>query len=331
MADRTSGAFRAGDRGLYTGTGEARDVVIPSAPPWRQFSGRVQVERRIPAPSAAPSTFVATPEMRRAVDAALLLRRPLLVTGPPGSGKSSLIESVARELQLGPVMRWHVTSQSTLSDALYRYDAIGRLHEHNLARGQGAPDISTYLQLGPLGTALLPTARPRALLIDEIDKSDIDLPSDLLNILERGEYEIPELARLDVQIVNIREHASDATFPIRRGAITCHEFPFIVMTSNGERDFPAPFLRRCIRLELSEPTEDLLGRIVERHLGRDAAVIAVDLISDFVAQLREGRPQSTDQLLNAVFTVTQDPGMDAAERQELVNLLTQSLTSNPAW
>ena len=120
--------------------------------------------------------------------------RPLLVTGPPGSGKSSIAESVAYELRLGPVLRWHVTSHSTLEEAVFRYDALGRLQDNQLHSGED--DITKFLRLGPLGTALLGAGLPRVLLIDELDKGELDLPSSLLNVLERGEYEIPELNRL---------------------------------------------------------------------------------------------------------------------------------------
>src|SRR5262249_38678447 len=142
------------------------------------------------------------------VNAALYLRRPLLITGRPGTGKSSLIYAVAWELRLGEVLRWSITSRSTLQQGLYHYDAIGRLQDSQLGgtttEKRLPPDISKYLKLGPLGTALLPTARPRALLIDEIDKSDLDLPNDLLNIFEEGEFPIPELERFDQEIVEIR-------------------------------------------------------------------------------------------------------------------------------
>src|SRR5689334_12572557 len=118
---------------IYTGKAEPHDFDLPAAPPWRRFDGEVPVEvPRVGADPSAGLTFRTTPEMVEAVNAALYLRRPLLLTGRPGSGKSSLIENVARELRLGPVLRWHVTSGSTLQDALYRYDAIGRLHTHTL-------------------------------------------------------------------------------------------------------------------------------------------------------------------------------------------------------
>ncbi len=180
--------------------------LIPPAPPWRVFDRSAASE---------PDPFRTTEAMVDAVNAALTLRRPLLLTGRPGSGKSSLIESVARQLDLGPVLRWPITSRSTVDDALYRYDAMGRLYAERLNDGEPTA-ISDYLRLGPLGTALLPSSRPRALLIDEIDKGDIDLPNDLLNVFERGEFEIKELARLRIRA---RSRFSTPTAPSTRRSL----------------------------------------------------------------------------------------------------------------
>jgi MoxR-like ATPase len=300
----------AADWMIYKGTSKPVDgeVNFPAAPPWRDFTepGR---HRGL--------TYQATPEQVRLVNAVLYLHRPLLVTGRPGVGKSSLAYSVAEELKLGPVLRWTITSRTTLNDGLYRYDAIGRLQEAQLSKDKNAsPDIGKYLTLGPLGTAMLPSDRPRVLLIDEIDKSDIDLPNDLLNIFEEGEFEIPELARIatEDQPVDVREFQSDNRVKIDKGKVRCTTFPFVVMTSNGERDFPAPFLRRCLRLYIKPPDEKELAQIVLSHLekalaGQDDAAMAriTKLINEFVTR-RDQRNETlaNDQLLNAIFLLTRE-------------------------
>ncbi|MRH89608.1 AAA domain-containing protein [Nocardia sp. SYP-A9097] len=288
----------------------------PPPPPWRVFDR----------PDSVPDTFRTTETMVDAVNAALTLRRPLLVTGSPGTGKSSLIESVARQSQLGPVLRWPITSRSTVDDALYRYDVVGRVHAVQMK--DESTTISDYMRLGPLGTALIPNDRPRALLIDEIDRGDIDLPNDLLNIFEHGEFEIKELARLkDPEPQYIRHADSDDRAEIRRGRVVCTNFPFIVMTSSGDREFTPEFLHRCIRLRMPEPTDQQLAEIVAAHLGETAAAAATDLIDAFLQRARKpGAVVATDQLMNAVYMVTQqNPGADA--RQRIIELILQELNS----
>ncbi len=182
---------------------------LGTPPPWRRFGKQSRQDRG--------ATFDPEDAEIDRVNAALLLRRPLLVAGRPGTGKTSLTYAVAHELGLEPVLRWSITSRTQLQDGLYRYDAIGRLQDTQLADKQKVEprDIGNYLTLGPLGTALFgralqtedgepvltedgkPVVYPRILLIDEIDKSDIDLPNDLLHLFEEGEFEIPELARLE--------------------------------------------------------------------------------------------------------------------------------------
>jgi MoxR-like ATPase len=266
-----------------------------------------------------------------AVNAALSLRRPLLITGAPGSGKSTVIESVAAELVLGEPLRWHITSRSTLIDALYRYDVLGRIHEQELRQGKKNPppdDIAQFLRLGPLGTALTPSGRPRALLIDEIDKSDLDLPSDLLDVLERGEYEIPELTRYSADDVAVPLWESDEAYTVHRGKVQCTEFPFIVMTSNEERDFPAAFLRRCIRFSMPVPDEDMIRDIVRAHLDMEVSADGplADLLTGFVANLQAGDNIAIDQLLGAVFVLSGPDAPQGAHREELTRMLLRELT-----
>ncbi|MER8041240.1 MoxR family ATPase [Streptomyces sp. NPDC094032] len=307
---------------FYVGDGEAPTgpegpVALPKAPPWREFPRRSLHER-----------FVPPPGLVEAVNAALALRRPLLVTGPAGSGKSTVIEQVAAELALGTVLRWHITSRSSLTEALYRYDALGRIHAQRLKGRDGGDDIAPFLRMGPLGTALLPTERPRALLIDEIDKSDLDLPSDLLDVLERGEFEIPELARYGTDLVAVREWQGDTHHEVRRGRVQCTEFPFIVMTSNGERDFPAAFLRRCVRFTMPLPTPETLLRIVEAHMGPETARTpeADRLLTVFLERLTAGESLAVDQLLNAVHLLTGAGAPDEERRQAIEDLILRELS-----
>ncbi|MFD4523528.1 AAA family ATPase [Streptomyces sp. NPDC058470] len=309
---------------FYVGDGTPRDVDLGEPPPWRSFPRQ-----------ALYKEFQPPPGLVKAVNAALVLRRPLLVTGAAGSGKSTVIEQVAAELKLGDVLRWHITSRSTLKEALYRYDALGRIHAQRLGGPGGSDDIAPFLQLGPLGTALLPVEHPRALLIDEIDKSDLDLPSDLLDVLERGTFEIPELSRFDTEaVIHVREWGGDerspARSPIKGGFVQCDSFPFIVMTSNGERDFPAAFLRRCIRFTMPKPTVDELRRVVEAHLqlgqGTKRSQEVDATIQDFAERLTAGESLAIDQLLNAVHLLTGSGTLTGTEKQEVMDLVLRELS-----
>ena len=306
---------------LYRGDREPHNFRLPEPPPWRRFP-------IVGADQGGDPTFIPTPDIIRGVNAALYLRRPLFITGPAGCGKSSVAESVAHELRLGRVVRWHVTSHSTLEDAMYRYDALGRLQHNQLHPGEDS--ITKFLRLGPLGTALLGKEKPRVLLIDELDKAELDLPGDLLNVLERGEYEIAELNRHDQQTVHVREVDSDETHPIIRGRIQCSVFPFIVMTSNGEREFPAAFLRRCIRINMELPDEDRLRQIVTAHFN-DPSVADTEreLIQVFANRINSAPNRQArlaiDQLLNAAFLVTRENAPAGPERDELIKMVQREL------
>lgn len=304
----------------YHGDGRPRDVVLPEPPPWRTFP------RRADTPEA--QVFRPPDGLREAVNAALCLRRPLLLTGMPGSGKSTVIEQVAAELKLDPVLRWHITSRSTMAEALYRYDALGRIYAQRLGHRTrtASDDIGPFLQLGPLGTALVPGEHPRPLLIDELDKSDVDLPGDLLEVLERGEFEIPEIIREGSEAtVDVRLWQSDEKYAVSRGRVQCTEFPFIVMTSNAEQDFPAAFLRRCVRFTMPRPTPGMLRDIIRGWLALEVPDQDNDplarLVEGFVQQLSDGETVAVDQLLNAIYLLTGSEAVHAGDHERLKALL----------
>ncbi len=323
----------------------ARLKDIPPPPSWRSFGGVVDK----PKPPEFKNDYWRTEKdrghrfrindsdpnntIREAINAALYLRRPLLLTGRPGTGKSSLIYSVAYELQMGPVLKWSITSKSALRNGLYEYDALERLRAAQSdekppgQNGTVKQDIGQYFTLGPLGTALYPADWPRALLIDEIDKADLDLPNDLLNIFEDGNFPIPELERYDEPVVYVKGTSTldGAKLAIARGKVQCRQFPFVVLTSNGEREFPGPFLRRCIRIRIDDPSEDQLGEIVEAHLGEQlrSEAAAKALIADF---FRDRGKLATDQLLNAVYlTAGAQKPENADELRKLRELLMKPL------
>ncbi|WP_274561954.1 AAA family ATPase [Streptomyces spiramyceticus] len=315
---------------IYQGKGAPapeRIDELPEPPRWRRFDGTpLSGDKGEAPPLDAASvrrlgdrTALSAQDVKalQLINAALYLRRPLLVTGDPGTGKSTLAHEVAYELGLGRVLQWPVVSRTELKEGLYTYDAIGRLQDAQLDGGQQQTDIGRYVRLGPLGTALLPTKKPRVLLIDELDKSDIDLPNDLLNAVEEGEFGIPELERIadrpGQSTVNVLSD-DGRRIPVTGGRVRCHAFPFIVMTSNGEREFPAPLLRRCIHVHLDPPRDERLAAMVQAHFGERADDTHRDLVDLFTTG-GGGELRPTDQLLNAIYLTRH------ADRQDIGKLL----------
>ena len=352
---------------VFRGTGEPHDgwESVPAPMIARTFDDPVLSAPRQQDPNwrrrlgtHAVGAHQLRPENLDVINAAILCRRPLLVKGAPGLGKSSLAALIARELKLGPVLEWPITSRTTLQDGLYHYDALRRFEEASLplatapARlsrlsvagrgpradrssrdGAGSADVADYLTLGPLGTALLPYDRPRVLLIDEIDKADVDLPNDLLHVFEDGDFEIPELRRMRAHrpTVSVAVHGVGDQVEITEGHVRCSAFPIIVLTSNGERDFPQAFLRRCLQLPLDDPDSEQLARIVAAHLGEDAVRDYGDVIDTFIDRRTRFGALPTDRLLIAIHILSEaghgGGNLSDADREDLAARLMQPLDS----
>ncbi|WP_373047277.1 AAA family ATPase [Vulgatibacter sp.] len=184
--------------------------------------------------------YIASEQLRHAVNVAFALERPLLVRGEPGTGKTLLAQHVARALGL-ELIRWHVKSTTRAQDGLYVYDAVQRLHDSRFGDGD-VQDVSRYIKLGPLGVALASSER-KVLLIDEIDKADVEFPNDLLHELDAMRFSIAETGE----------------------EVAARERPFVVITSNNEKELPDAFLRRCIFHYIEFPGRELMREIVRVH------------------------------------------------------------------
>ncbi len=324
---------------IYTGQGRTEEDPItrlPPPPPWRDFADPARDRRR-------GKVFRPNDRAIEMINAALYLRRPLLVTGKPGTGKSTLARAVAEELDL-TLYEWPINTRTVLQDGLYRYDALARLRDvrHQSTQIDTPQEIGEYITLGPLGMALLPNERPAVLLIDEIDKGDIDLPNDLLHVFEEGEFFISEITRLlhhdtstdSIEMVAVcRPDGSRAMIP--GGRVRCKTFPIVIMTSNGERDFPPAFLRRCLRLDIELPRAvPELETIVRAHLGDEMFAQAEETIKQYIGEFlhrRDGLDSTghvaTDQLLNLIYIATQSVTPDSSTEQHLRKELLRELGS----
>ena len=188
------------------------------------------------------ASYIASEELKHAVNVAVALARPLLVRGEPGTGKTLLAENLAESLGL-PLIRWHVKSTTKARDGLYVYDTVARLHDSRFGGdGTDVRDIAKYIKLGPLGEALAAPSRV-VLLIDEIDKADLEFPNDLLHEPDAMKFRIDETGR----------------------EVAAKERPVVIITSNNEKELPDAFLRRCVFHYIQFPNRELMAEIVRVH------------------------------------------------------------------
>jgi MoxR-like ATPase len=222
------------------------------------------------------SNYIATDDLKVAVDAAVLLRRPLLIKGEPGTGKTVLAHEIADSLGT-PLIEWNVKSTTGAQQGLYEYDAVARLRDGQLG-DQRVHDIGNYIRKGKLWDAFTAPELP-VLLIDEIDKADIEFPNDLLQELDRMSFDVYETGE----------------------RITARERPIVVITSNNEKELPDAFLRRCFFHYIKFPDRGTMQAIVDVHFPGIQTML-VSRALDIFYQVREipglKKKPSTSELLD---------------------------------
>ncbi len=220
--------------------------------------------------------YVATDDLRVAVNAAIALERPLLVKGEPGTGKTVLAIEVAKALGC-ELIEWHVKSTTKANQGLYEYDAVSRLRDGQMGE-ERAKDVKNYIKKGKLWEAFTAEKRP-VLLIDEIDKADIEFPNDLLQELDRMEFYVYE---------------TDET-------VKAHQRPIVIITSNNEKELPDAFLRRCFFHFIKFPDEETMQEIIDVHYPGIKQKLVKDALTTFYA-MRElpgvKKKPSTSELLD---------------------------------
>ena len=247
------------------------------------------------------SPYLPSPELVEAVNIAIYLQRPLLIKGEPGCGKTELARGVAYELKL-PFKLWCVKSTSMARDGLYTYDAVGRLRDAQLAANNvftkseidRISDPSSYVRWGALGSAFR-SKEPTVVLIDEIDKADIDFPNDLLMELDRQWFAVEETGEL------VRANPKAV--------------PLVFITSNNEKDLPDAFLRRCLFHYLKFPSDERLREIINAHFNEPSELLVEGAVKRFLS-LREqmdkdkthaGKKVSTSELIDWFRVLRREP------------------------
>jgi len=221
-------------------------------------------------------TYLTNDALEAAVNCALVLERPLLVKGEPGTGKTLLAEAIAEGLEM-PLIRWHVKSTTRAQDGLYVYDTVQRLYDSRFGDGD-VDDISRYIKKGPLGQSFAAEKRS-VLLIDEIDKADLEFPNDLLHELDRMRFRIDETGE----------------------EVVAKDRPVVIITSNNEKELPDAFLRRCVFHFIDFPEPALMKRIVDVHHPEvDAALVeqALGVFYEIRGMRRLRKRPSTSELID---------------------------------
>jgi MoxR-like ATPase len=234
--------------------------------------------------------YFASAQTSEIVNLAIRLGRPLLIEGEPGCGKTRLAGAVAEELGLSDrLISMTVKSTSQAKDLLYRFDALRRLQDAQSPTNEKACAVYPYITLEPLGCAIR-AGKPCVVLIDEIDKADIDFPNDLLDVLDRFEFEVSDLPSNESEICLAKNGFGRLVRPPPGSAP-----PVVLITSNREKQLPEPFLRRCLYLQLDFPTDvDDLLEIVRRNLHDELVAIGDDLVAGAVQRFLEIRERGQD-------------------------------------